>query len=228
MVPHNVHIHNSTISFGDILATQPQLQTIAAIDALKGKTFPVVSIVKGMSFSLVDLTEVPEAMAGLRAGESPPAKLDEEWNAGLAGCLYYQRQPVQEKEGEPAIHRIHQRVMVEGLEDAGTGSASCALGCYLALTMTDDAKDHNGHHPGKIGASEGDAEIIERTKSLNMDAPREHYVFGIEQGVEMGRDCQICVEVDIAEDGEGQRAVRAVMLSGRSNFVSRGELIDVC
>jgi trans-2,3-dihydro-3-hydroxyanthranilate isomerase len=226
IVPHDVHIHTNSVALDDILATQPQIQLIPTMEKLKGKAFPIVSIVKGMSFSLVDLTDAPEVIAALRAGESPTAKLDEDWNVGLAGCLYYQRQGVEGKEGEPKIHKIHQRMIVHGLEDPGTGSASCALGCYLALTMTQDLSGHKTQSP-ENGASQGDAELTERTQSLHLGVKKEHYVFGIEQGVEMGRKCQICVEVDITENESGQRAVSAVMLSGRSTIVTKGEIIGV-
>lgn len=226
IVPHNIHIHNSTIALDDILATQPQFQIFPATDTLKGKTFPIVSIVKGMSFCLVDLTDTPDLMAALRAGESPAANLDAEWNDGLLGCLYYQHQGVEAKEGEPVIHKIHQRMICQGLEDPGTGSASCALGCFLALTMTNDKIDMEGAHV-KDDASQVSSGIVEKTKSLNLNEKKQHYVFGVEQGVEMGRTCQICVEVDVTENEAGQRAVGAVMLSGRSTFVTKGEIIGV-
>lgn len=165
-------------------------------------------------------------MVALRAGESPAATLDVEWNAGLLGCLYYQHQGMEAKEGEPVIHKIHQRMIFQGLEDPGTGSASCALACFLALTMTNDKVDMRGAHV-KDDGSQVSSEIVEKTKSLSLDAKKQHYVFGIEQGVEMGRTCQICVEVDVTENEAGQRVVSAVMLSGRSAFVTKGEIIGV-
>lgn len=227
IVPHKVHIHSDTVTLDRILATQPQLQLVPTIENLKEKRFPVVSIVKGMTFSLVNLTDTSEVMNALRAGESPTAKLDEDWNVGLVGCLYYQRQSTEEKEGEPAIHKIHQRMICDGLEDAGTGSASCALGCYLALTMTDDEITQKRSRSGEKNGSQMDAEITEGTKAMSLGAKKEHYVFGLEQGVEMGRPCQICVEVDIIENKEGQREVSAVMLSGRSTIVMKGEIVGV-
>jgi trans-2,3-dihydro-3-hydroxyanthranilate isomerase len=230
LVPHNVHIHSAIITFDDVLATQPQLQfIIPTMEKLKGKKFPVVSIVKGMTFSLVDLTDKPEVMAALRASESPSATLDEDWNVGLVGCLYYQREAVEEREGEPAIHKIHQRMIVAGLEDAGTGSASCALSCYLALGMTDyPVNSTSVSRPSEQGNSaQADADIVEGTKSLHLGAKRAHHVFGIEQGVEMGRKSQICVEVDITEDEKGQRTVATVMLSGRSTVMTKGEIVGV-
>lgn len=190
------------------------MRLVPTIETLRGKRFPIVSIVKGIAFSLVDLTDAPEVMAAVKVGESPVAKLDEEWNVGLLGCLYYQRYGVEESEGEPAIHKIHQRMVIHGVEDPGTGSASCALGCYLALKIENDASQTN-------------AGIMAGTKSLNLGATKEHYVFGIEQGVEMGRKCQICVEVDIAKNEDGHRAVNRVMLSGRSAIVTKGEFLSV-
>lgn len=229
-MPHNVHIHSNTITLDDVLATQPQIQIIPTMEKLKGKKFPVASIVKGMTFSLVDLTDAPEVMVALKASESPAAELDEDWNVGLVGCLYYQREAIEEREGEPAIHKIHQHMMVSGLEDPGTGSASCALSCYLALGMTDNPVGSiSVSRPPEQGnsAPQVDADIVEGTRSLHLGAKRGHYVFGIEQGVEMGRKCQICVEVDITEDEKGQRTVASVMLSGRSTVMTKGEIVGV-
>ena len=200
---------------------------IPTVENMKGKTFPIASIVKGMSFSLVDLTKAPEVMAALRAGESPAATLDEEWNAGFVGCLYYQRQGEEKVKGQPTIHKIHQRMMFSGLEDPGTGSASCALSCYLALNMSEKRNGQKARPVEENNASQGDAVLEEGTNALHLGAKKEHYVFGIEQGVEMGRKCQICVEVDITENEEGNRVVSTVMLSGRSAFVTKGELIGV-
>lgn len=227
IVPHNVHIHQHKITLDDIIEAQPQCQFIPTMEMLKEKTFPIVSIVKGMTFGLVDLTDAPEGMAVLGADRSPVAKLDEEWNAGLAGCLYYRREGVEEKEGAPTIHKIHQRVMVSGSEDPGTGSASCALGCYLALSMANGQSDRKRRSPEQGDASQTTEEIEERTRSLSIGPKKEHFVFGIEQGVEMGRRCQICVEVDITQNEEGHRQVSVVMLSGRSTFMTKGEIIGV-
>lgn len=225
VVPHNFHIHKHRTSFENVVGTQPQIEIVPGMERLKEKTFPVVSIVKGMTFSLIDLTDAPEVMAALRAGEAPAAKLDDEWDVGLVGCLYYQRRGMKEKEGEAAILEIHQRMITDGQEDPGTGSASCALGCYLALSMGLSKNDREGHELDEDKASQASAEITDRTKSMTISGKKEHHVFGIEQGVELGRKCQICVEVDITQDEEGQGSVGAVMLSGRCSFVTRGELL---
>ncbi len=227
IVPHNVHIHQNNITLDEIIEAQPPIQLIPTMKTLKKRTFPVVSIVKGMTFCLVDLTEAPEVMAVLGAQGSPVAKLDEGWNAGLVGCLYYRREGIEVKEGEPKIHKIHQRMMVSGFEDPGTGSASCALGCYLALNMPNIQFDQKGGPLEQDDVSQIRVKIEEGTKSLSIKPEKEHYVFGIEQGVEMGRKCQICVEVDITHNEEGHRQVGAVVLSGRSTFVTKGEILGV-
>lgn len=99
--------------------------------------------------------------------------------------------------------------MIEGMiEDPATGAGCCALASYLALQLGDG------------GAKEA------------------HHVFAIEQGVEMGRRSQICVEVRVSageqkpreekEETKGKEVkVKEVVLSGKACFVMKGELAQV-
>lgn len=72
-------------------------------------------------------------------------------------------------------------------EDPGTGSASAALCCYLAITEA-------------------------ATGAVN---------FHLTQGVEMGRQCDIFVTVQMEDDG---KAVKEVELSGTAVEVMMGVL----
>jgi predicted PhzF superfamily epimerase YddE/YHI9 len=211
-VPHNVRIHSKQISLDNVLVVQPQLQIVPTVDVLKGRTFPVVSIVKGMTFALVDLTGAPEVMVALEVGKSPAVELDEEWGPSFAGALYYSRSNLAERNGEPAIHNIHARMITQGIEDPGTGSACCALACYLALTAEEPKK-------------EGVEELAKLTAAVKLDEKPEHHVFAIEQGVEMGRKCMIAVEVDVKTDQEGKRKIANVILSGRANLFLMGQIL---
>jgi len=77
------------------------------------------------------------------------------------------------------------------MEDPATGSAACALGSYLALTKV------GLEHGGRVGS------------------------YQIVQGVEMGRESAIGVEVVLGHDG---RQVDSVLLSGSAVKVMEGKL----
>lgn len=87
----------------------------------------------------------------------------------------------------------------DAVEDAATGSASCALAAYLAL-HADNAGD---------GGKEG-------------EVTREYH---IKQGVEMGResDIYVCVTT-VKRDGDGGREVKEVTLRGTAVLVMEGSI----
>lgn len=210
-VPHHVHVHSKQVATEKVLAVQPQLQIVPTIEKIKGQTFPVVSIVKGMTFALVDLTEAPELLKSLSVGHAPEVELDEEWKPSFIGALYYTRTAGKEKVGEQPIHNIHARMITQGIEDPGTGSACCALACFLAL--------------GEDAKASGVTRLEKQTANLKLEDKVEHLVYAIEQGVEMGRRCQIAVEVDVKRDAAGKREVSNVILSGRANIWAAGHLL---
>ena len=206
-VPHRFHVHSKKLQMEDVLKVQPQVAIVPTFEKVKGMNFPVVSIVKGMTFALVDLTDAPEVLAALKKGEDPEMVLDDGWAPSLKGCMYYKRKGVTEQgPGEPVIVNLQCRMIAIGLEDPGTGSASCALACYLAT----------------VGKSE---DLVAKTAGLKIEEGRvEHSIFAIEQGVEMGRKCTIAVEVDTKREGD-EHKIQTVILSGRANFMLKGELM---
>lgn len=219
-VPHNVHTHKSRVSFDDVLAVQPQIKLVPAFERVKDKSYPIVSIVKGMTFCLVDLTDAPEVLLGLRAGEAPKMVLDEEWNSGFCGAIYYEKRG-EDQASEPTIYNMHVRMIAQGMEDPGTGSGNCALACYLALAPG-ETKVKQG-----MKTTSGGEDLASKTEKMKLEDKTEHHVFAIEQGLEMGRKCTIAVEVDIKETEDGKRAVTGLILSGRATFFSRGEILGV-
>jgi len=206
-VPHKFHIHSKHIEMDKVLLVQPQIQMVPTYTKVKSKTHPVVSIVKGMTFALIDLTDAPEVFGGLKVGEAPEVELDEDWQPSFTGCMYYKRKGVTETgTGEPPIVNLQCRMIVQGFEDPGTGSASCALACYLAT----------------VGKSD---DLVAQAADMKIEEGKlEHSIFAIEQGIEMGRKCTIAVEVDTKREG-GERKIQTVILSGRANFMLKGELM---
>jgi PhzF family phenazine biosynthesis protein len=121
VVPQTFHLH--AVKYTSELTTQPA---------------ETASIVNGMSFIFVPLTDLEtleKADRNLHDENYEPLSLDEGWRNGLLGTMYYVAQGV-----DGSGRRRYRTRMFSFREDPGTGSASCALGCYLS---------------GKIPAAEG-------------------------------------------------------------------------
>ncbi|KAK5265359.1 hypothetical protein LTR99_000082 [Exophiala xenobiotica] len=227
-VPFDFHQHSRQVPVEKLIATQPHLQIVPTIDKIKDKSFPLVSIVKGMTFVLVDLTDNPEIFAALQAGKSPEAELDSEWSPSFVGCMYYKVLAKSEQVGEPTIHNVQTRMISHGIEDPGTGSACSALSCYLALLREDSQTSKEAEadaEPEAEPEAEAEADLTKKAEDLKLAEKTERKVFGIQQGVEMGRLCTIAVEVDVKTDAQGRASITNVILSGRANVHLKGELV---
>lgn len=173
-VPHDFYVHKRKLAH--------PLST-------KEKTVPIASIVKGMAFGLCQLPDL-DALAA-RKGPLVPAEdrfqpdlfldVGSGWDIGYTGTFYYVDLGI-----ENNIRKLRTRSIPQH-EDPGTGSASAALCCYLA--MTERAKGTIKYH--------------------------------LMQGVEMGRRCDIFVDVTIKE---GEEAIEEVKLSGTAIEVMQGTL----
>ncbi|KAJ9609403.1 hypothetical protein H2200_005730 [Cladophialophora chaetospira] len=233
-VPTNFHIHSKHVDIEKIITTQPQVQIVPTIDKERGRSFPLVSIVKGMTFVLVDLTDNPEIFGALQAGKSPEVELDPQWSPSFVGCMYYRVLAKSEAPGEPAIHNVQARMISHGIEDPGTGSACCALSCYLSLNAPSEKRPSDQtKKPTKASAAPstgaeatGESDLVKKAEDLKLgETKTERKVFGIQQGAEMGRLCTIAVEVDVKNEADGKKSITNVVLSGRANMMLKGELI---
>lgn len=198
-VPHDVHIHaghlrttpgiDAVLESGAIGHGNPATKK-AELDA------PVVSIVRGMAFVLVQLESLEQLGALSNSGRGLdfdllPDLLDKgPWGREAGGHVsryYYVVTDDSSKENETSI-----RTRMIGLheEDPATGSAACTLTSYLTLQAAEKA--------GTKG------------KLLR---------YNITQGVEMGRRSEILVEVESKAEGGG---IAAVYLGGSAVEVTRG------
>ncbi|WEW60520.1 hypothetical protein PRK78_006007 [Emydomyces testavorans] len=208
-LPPNLHIHGKEAPKDEILAAQPNLRTSSQIDKMKA-SYPVVSIHKGLTFTLVDFTTCPALITLLRPGDAPEPDLDAAWIAaptttttpGVTGiaithspstpscsAIYFIQLPTDVTEAPCITTRLEVRVVADGVEEAASASGCCALAAYLALQK------------GGKGAS---------------------YRYAIVQGVEMERKSQLCVEVGLNEEGT---EVARITLSGRTVLVMEGRLL---
>ena len=144
-IPHNVHIHED-VDLESILVTQPKLRkALASAPADSHATaFPLVSIVNGMNFILVGLSEVVEYIGAIDLCPTPvpnrTSKLHNGWDAGVINPYFYAVLP----SSEPEITRLRTRHISHVIgEDPATGSAASALSSYLALQSGDSGKVHS-------------------------------------------------------------------------------------
>lgn len=180
VVPHEYRVHRTRLPHPTTLSGQ-----------LGHDRVPIVSIVKGMSFILVPVQNLAALGQASSAGSGngsivPPADtykglhLDPEdgWGQGIVNTMYYVVDQEFNQDFWLVGEEIQLRTRVIGrIEDPGTGSASCALCCFLAMT--------------------------EMNRSFGAGPFQYHLV----QGVEMGRRNDIWVVVTRTQDGTGLEKV---------------------
>jgi PhzF family phenazine biosynthesis protein len=133
-VPYNIHIHSRPTSKHSILDSQPSLKTR---ELSIEQSYPCVSIVKGVTYTLVDFTNQPGLFAAIAAGPSQVTELDEGWAPSFTGVMYYRVLSDHYVEEGKKAQQLRIRMVAIGLEDPACGSGSCALGAYLALQQGD-------------------------------------------------------------------------------------------
>ena len=130
-VPHNIHRHTRDTPKQSIADTQPGFTASKAYSSLKA-AYPSLSIVKGVTYFLVDLTDLPELFADVKAGGSPAIDLDDEWGPSFTGTMYYRAIETRDENGTK-VQSLRVRMIAINLEDPACGSGCCSLGAYLAL-----------------------------------------------------------------------------------------------
>ena len=145
-IPHKVNIHRASVHWRSVAEVQPALMEnfqVAGPQSLEAwtsridgseATFPIVSIVNGMSFVLVDFPRVDGYLENLRVGhpsiDSNVTQLDEGWASSVIAPYYY----VVLSHKDDKITRLRTRLIMSTVgEDPATGSAAAALCTYLAL-----------------------------------------------------------------------------------------------
>ena len=93
-----------------------------------------MSIVKGMTFILIEFPSIENHLQRLQAGRqlryAEAVSLDEEWTPSFAAPYFY----CLLSQADEQITRIRARMIEPQIgEDPATGSAACTLAAYLAL-----------------------------------------------------------------------------------------------
>jgi len=124
-IPHDVHIHQSRIALTDLLQCQPKL---SMNQPLLPSAFPVVSIVKGMSFVLIELPDVETLARVSTTTIATPCHLDVGWDESFVANYFFV------KENHTSYSFALRTRMIAGiLEDPATGSAASALAAFLSI-----------------------------------------------------------------------------------------------
>lgn len=154
-LPHKVNIHKSFVHWKHILDAQPPLvqgqndKGQRVLDAWNHRedgsetSFPIVSIVDGMNFVLVDFPRLDDYLEKIRSDQ--PAidpsvlRLDGGWSSAIIAPYYY---VLLADEGDGII-RIRTRMIMDPVdEDPATGSAAAALASYLSLQKGEAGKTY--------------------------------------------------------------------------------------
>ena len=169
-IPHNVRKHNVTVSSKAVSASQSDLPSdILGTD----KRFPVMSIVKGLTFTLIELHSVEKELGAVKS-YAPEVDLgadtlDDGWTPSFHGVYYYVKLS-QAPEEDTGVIKVRTRMIEPKVgEDPCTGSAACTLAAYLSLESGGSSKTTT---------------------------------YEIEQGVEMGRPGKIEVRVKLESSGK--------------------------
>ncbi|KAJ6437803.1 Glycerol kinase [Purpureocillium lavendulum] len=225
-IPHDVHVHARTLR--DVLngggdgGSSSLLSAEAVRAARTGLSddeatreaelaAPAVSIVRGMTFLLVELPSLEHlARVGvgkrLDFGALSPALLDEgPWHKSFVSRYYYVRGDSQQKDTTTlASWSGHTRMVELDFEDPATGSAACTLASYLTLSGK-----------GGLAAEKGSSKLT----------------FDIVQGEHMGRRSDIAVEVHTTGAGAGagageggSRGIDKLFLGGTAVPVMEGTI----
>ncbi|MCJ1282874.1 hypothetical protein MMC26_002200 [Xylographa opegraphella] len=127
-IPHDVHIHNTGVSLEAVLKSQPRLEDNLYVEN-EFSGYPIVSPVKGMQFVLIRLKDLKRSLPRIQLSHVPVHQM--EAGAGFVAPYFY---VMYDHETKPGWTRIESRMVEPEIgEDPATGSAACALTCYLAL-----------------------------------------------------------------------------------------------
>ncbi|KAF2268434.1 Diaminopimelate epimerase-like protein [Lojkania enalia] len=130
-IPHNVHIHQRSWSQTELKAIQYQLTKASQSQKIHLKDqYPIVSIVKGMTFVLIELdNEEALKLVTTTTRAISIGGLDDDYSDTFVGTYFFVRLP----DSADGTRRLRTRMIEGTLEDPATGSAASALAGYLSL-----------------------------------------------------------------------------------------------
>ncbi|KKZ64300.1 hypothetical protein GX50_08888 [[Emmonsia] crescens] len=195
-IPHNVHIHARETTKDEVIAVQRQLLPHPEETAKMKGSYPIFSIAPGMTFTLVDFTSCPSLLSLLEPGFAPEPDLDDGWGVRT-----------------------------------GDDAPSPFCGCVYFLQLQTDFTEEPYITRLRVrviaagleeAASASGCSALAAYLALQKGGANSRHAYAIEQGVDIGRASQLCVEVRLDEAGTG---VSRVTLSAKATFVMEGKLL---
>ncbi|PGG95554.1 hypothetical protein AJ79_09985, partial [Helicocarpus griseus UAMH5409] len=195
-IPHNVHVHARETTKDEVLAVQRQLLPHPAETAKMRGSYPIFSIAPGMTFTLVDFTNCPTLLSMLEPGYAPEPDLDAGWEVRTgndAPSPFCGCVYFHQLQTDFSEEPYITRLRVRVIA-AGLEEAASASGCCALAAYL----------------------------ALQKGGENSRHAYAIEQGTDIGRRSQLCVEVRLNEKGTG---VSRVSLSAKATFVMEGKLL---
>ncbi|QDS71616.1 hypothetical protein FKW77_006821 [Venturia effusa] len=122
-IPHNIRVHQGSLYSDQLQRLQPKIGRFPAVS-------PIVSIVKGMTFALIELDSLDTLTFVNTTPFRIETKLDEGWESSFVACYFY----VRLGHSEQGAVRLRTRMIETDVgEDAATGSAACTLASFLTI-----------------------------------------------------------------------------------------------
>jgi PhzF family phenazine biosynthesis protein len=122
-IPHDVHIHRALYSSTELAKLQPKVGRLP-------EQSPVVSIVTGMTFILVELDSQDALTFVNTTSHQISITLDSGKEESFIACYFYVQHPAD----DDGVIRLRTRMIESSVgEDPATGSGACTLACYLTL-----------------------------------------------------------------------------------------------
>lgn len=145
-IAHNTHIHANRYPLSDLLYLHPTLKPYFPNEADTETSFPLFSIVNGMSQVFIELPTLEALSAVSRAtgGDLVPVTqhLDAGWQSGIICVYFFVRDVDDDVTGQKVIRT---RMMLGALEDPATGSSASGLAAWLALTEGKGREEIRSH-----------------------------------------------------------------------------------
>lgn len=125
------HIHERRWTRDELSKQQPRLAEAYHKSVVEiHNDFAIVSIVKGMTFVLVELDDLDALkLVSLAGGSLTISDLDSGWNQTFIGAYFF----VRTGNSHAGAATVQARMIEGPLEDPATGSAASALTAYLSL-----------------------------------------------------------------------------------------------
>lgn len=190
-IPHDTHLNSRVLGDAKVPLRASALHPTPDIRSAELGA-PLFSIVKGVTFALVQLSCL-DLLSEPSPGPFPCTSkdiIDAGWSETFLARYYYVLISTDVSDAGVRTCKLRTRMMEDNMEDPATGSAACALASFLALQVYTET-------------------VI---------------WFEITQGVELGRQSDIAVEVgvDVGEDGE--RRVKEIQLGGKTRQIMQGTI----